>query len=375
MSKLYGTMKDREIVEKLLATAGIRVNGDNPYDIRVHDASLYGRLLRKADFELGETYMDGLWDCEALDEFINKVLSAKLDEKVPRNLATALLILKLSLFNHQNKRQSRQVAEQHYDLGNDLFRAMLDKRLTYSCGYWKNARNLDEAQENKLNLICRKAGLKPGMTLLDLGCGWGSLARYAAEVFRVSVVGYNISAEQVRLAKELCSGLPVEIRQQDYREARGSYDAIISIGFFEHVGYKNYRAFMELCSRCLKDEGISVLHTIGCNVSTPYFNPWSDKYIFPNGMLPSVKRIAESMEGIFITEDLENFGPDYDKTLMAWYRNFDTAWPELKEKYGDRFYRMWRYYLLSSAGGFRCRNQQLWQFILTKPPRKQPQWK
>jgi cyclopropane-fatty-acyl-phospholipid synthase len=252
---------------------------------------------------------------------------------------------------------------------------MLDKRLTYSCGYWKNARNLDEAQENKLNLICRKTELRPGMKVLDLGCGWGSFARYAAELFDVSVVGYNISTEQVRFARENCAGLPVEIRQQDYREATGSYDAVVSVGFFEHVGFKNYREYMEVCNRCLKDDGVSLLHTIGVNTSKSYNNPWSDKHIFPNGMLPSVSRIARAMEGLFVFEDLENFGPDYDKTLMSWYRNFQDAWPDLKDHYGDRFYRMWRFYLLSSAGGFRCRNNQLWQAVMTKSPRRQPSWR
>jgi len=299
-------MKNRDLAESLLAIAGIRVNGDNPFDIQVHDSSLYDRMLNNPALELGETYMDGLWDCDALDEFINKVLLARLDQKVPKNLATALLVIRAKLLNFQNRSLSSHVAEKHYNLGNDLFRAMLDKRLAYSCGYWKNALNLDEAQENKLNLICRKAGLKPGMTVLDLGCGWGSFAKYAAEVFDVRVVGYNISTEQVSLAKKLCSGLPVEIRQQDYREAEGSYDAIISVGFCEHVGFKNYRTYMELCNRCLKEDGISLLHTIGINNSSAYFNPWSARYIFPNGMLPSVSLVAKSMEGIFVFEDLED---------------------------------------------------------------------
>lgn len=365
-------MKDRDVVEKLLATAGIRVNGDNPYDFRVNDSSVYSRLLRNAAYELGETYMDGLWDCEQLDEFINRILSARLDQQVARNYKTVLMILRSRLLNNQNKERSKKVAEQHYDLGNDLFRAMLDKRMTYSCGYWKNATNLDGAQEDKLNLICRKLDLKPGMHVLDLGCGWGSFAKYAAGKFEVSVVGYNISKEQVKLAKANCYGLPVEIRQKDYREAEGHYDAVVSVGFFEHVGCKNYRTYMEIVNRCLKPDGVSLLHTIAANVSLGHINPWSDRYIFPNGMLPSVSQIAKSMEGLFIFEDLENFGPDYDKTLLCWYHNFEEAWPSLKAHYSDRFYRMWRYYLLSSAGGFRSRGNQLLQVVMTKAPRRQP---
>lgn len=365
-------MKARKIVEELLALAGIRIDGDEPHDIRVNDQSLYGRLLRNPPLELGETYMDGLWDCDALDEFIYRILSARIDQKAPKGAGFLFLILKSKLFNLQNKTLSRQVAERHYDLGNDLFQAMLDKRLNYSCGYWKNAGNLDEAQENKLNLICRKTGLKPGMKVLDLGCGWGSFARFAAEKYEVKVTGYNISTEQIRLARKLCSGLDVEILQQDYREAEGTYDAVVSIGFFEHVGYKNFRTYMEVCNRCLSDNGISLLHTIGTNQSTTFTNPWTNKYIFPNGVVPSVSQVAKSMEGIFVLEDLENFGPDYDNTLIAWYQNFNDAWPTLQDKYGERFYRMWRYYLLSCAGGFRSRNNQLWQFVMTKAPSKQP---
>jgi cyclopropane-fatty-acyl-phospholipid synthase len=365
-------MKARIMVEELLASAGIRINGDEPHDIRVNDNKLYSRLLRNAPLELGETYMDGLWDCDSLDEFIYRILSASIDQKVPRDPGSLLLVLKSRLFNLQTRHLSRQVAERHYDLGNDLFQARLDRGMNYSCGYWKNAGNLDEAQEDKLNLVCRKTGLKPGMKVLDLGCGWGSFARYAAEHYDVSVTGYNISAEQVRLARKMCTGLPVEIREKDYREAEGIYDAVVSIGFYEHVGYKNYRTYMEVCNRCLKDTGINLLHTIGGNVSKINTNPWTHKYIFPNGMIPSISQVAKSMEGIFVFEDLENFGSDYDKTLMAWYQRFNDAWPALRNKYGDRFYRMWRYYLLSCAGGFRSRNNQLWQFVMTKSPRKQP---
>ncbi len=365
-------MNDKDLIEKLLSFAGIRINGDNPYDFKVNDSSVYHRLVTNADFELGQTYMEGLWDCEQLDEFINKILCANLDQKVREDYKTALMILRARLFNVQNKKLSAKVAEKHYDLGDDLFQAMLDKRLAYSCGYWKNAGNLDEAQENKLELICRKIGLKPGMRVLDLGCGWGSFAKYAAEKHEVSVVGYNISKEQVRLANSLCLGLPVEIRQKDYRDAEGSYDAIVSVGFFEHVGSKNYRTYMEIVDRCLKPDGISLLHTIGLNESNVPMTSWSDKYIFPNGQLPSVSQIAKSMEGLLVFVDLENFGSDYDKTLMCWYDNFNSAWPSLREQYGDRFYRMWRYYLLSSAGGFRCRRNQLWHVVMTKPSRALP---
>jgi cyclopropane-fatty-acyl-phospholipid synthase len=365
-------MDAKKIISDLLDTADIAIDGKRPWDIQVHDNRFYRRVLRDADLGLGESYMDGWWDCEALDEFIYRIFKAKLDKRVRGDWKTSLYILKTKIFNRQKKSRAVQVGEQHYDLGNDLYQAMLDTRLNYTCAYWKNADNLDLAQEAKLELVCKKIGLKPGMSVLELGCGWGSFAKYAAEKHGAHVVAVNISKEQVQLGKELCKGLPVELRLQDYREVTGIYDAVISIGILEHVGFKNYRTYMEIVNRCLKEDGIAFIHTIGTNISTTYANRWTNKYIFPNGMLPSIAQIARAMEGLFVMEDWHNFGPDYDKTLMVWYQNFNSAWPALKDKYGEPFYRMWRFYLLSSAGGFRARNQQLWQIVMTKTGREQP---
>ncbi|MBU0529720.1 cyclopropane fatty acyl phospholipid synthase [bacterium] len=364
--------KAEVIVRELFALAGITINGNQPYDIEVHNDTLFTRLLKDQALGLGESYMDGWWDCEAIDQFIDKILRAKLDEKVKGSLKLQWHGLHSKFFNLQKRSRVHQVAHQHYDIGNDLFTAMLDKRLNYSCAYWKKAKNLDEAQEHKLELICKKIGLESGMTVLDLGCGWGSFAKYAAEKYNIHVTGLNISKKQIELGRELCKGLPVELKLLDYREATGKYDRVLSIGFMEHVGYKNYRTYMEVVNRTLKDKGIAFLHTIGDNISTTTLNAWTHKYIFPNGMLPSISQIAKAMEGLFVMEDWHNFGPDYDKTLIAWYQNFNSAWPELRDKYGDRFYRMWCFYLLSSAGGFRSRNQQLWQIVMTKTGREQP---
>jgi cyclopropane-fatty-acyl-phospholipid synthase len=264
------------------------------------------------------------------------------------------------------------VGQKHYDLGNDLYTAMLDKRLNYTCAYWKNARNLDEAQEAKLELVCRKIGIHPGMRILELGCGWGSFAKYAAEKYNASILGVTVSKEQVALGMELCKGLPVELRMQDYREVTGTFDAVISIGVMEHVGYKNYGEYMRVVDRCLKENGIAFVHTIGGNQSYTTGEPWTDKYIFPNGLLPSMAQLSKAMEEKFVMEDWHNIGPNYDPTLMAWHANFEKAWPDLKKNYDDRFYRMWRYYLLSSAGAFRARNQQLWQIVFTRQGTEQP---
>ena len=360
------------VIQDLLQSADITINGQNPWDIQVHDERFYERVIRDASLGLGEAYMDGWWDCEAIDAFIDRVLRANLREKVEKNLRMAWYLLKAKLFNLQSREKAHEVAKRHYDLGNDLYRAMLDKRLNYTCAYWKDAQNLDEAQEAKLELVCQKIGVKHGMKILELGCGWGSFAKYAAEKHGASVVGINISKEQVTLGRELCEGLPVELRLQDYREVEGQFDAVISIGVMEHVGYKNYHTYMNVVDRCLKADGVAFVHTIGGNKSITSGEPWTDKYIFPNGMLPSITQLGKAIEGLFVMEDWHNFGPHYDRTLMAWHANFNNAWPKLKDKYSERFRRMWNYYLLSSAGGFRSRSSQLWQIVLTRVGTPQP---
>jgi len=364
--------KSETMIRELLDLAEIKINGSHPWDIQVHDDRLYDRVLRDSSLGLGEAYMDGWWDCELVDEFINRVLKARLDEKITNNLRLVFQVLRARLFNRQSSAKAFEVGEKHYDLGNDLYLAMLDKRLNYTCAYWKNARTLDEAQEAKLELVCRKIGIQPGMRILELGCGWGSFAKYAAEKYNASILGVTVSKEQVALGMELCKGLPVELRLQDYREVTGTYDAVISIGVMEHVGYKNYADYMQVVDRCLKKDGIAFIHTIGGNTSITTGEPWTDKYIFPNGMLPSIAQLGKAMEGRFVMEDWHNFGPDYDKTLLAWHANFERAWPELKKKYNERFYRMWRFYLLSSAGAFRARNNQLWQIVFTRQGTRQP---
>ena len=243
---------------------------------------------------------------------------------------------------------------------------MLDKRLTYTCGYWRTANNLDEAQEAKLDLVCRKLGLKSGQSVLDIGGGWGSFAKFAAEKYGAKVTVVTVSKEQVELGQKLCAGWPVTFLLQDYREVKGKFDQIVSLGMIEHVGYKNYRTYMEVAERCLAADGLFLLHTIGGNESAKSTEPWIAKYIFPNSMLPSIKQLGQSIEGLFVMEDWENFSAYYEPTLMAWFANFDRHWPELKDKYGDRFYRLWKYYLLSCAGSFRARKNQLWQIVLSK---------
>ncbi|TWI04545.1 cyclopropane-fatty-acyl-phospholipid synthase [Luteimonas cucumeris] len=351
-------------LQSLLGDADIRIGGNRPWDIQVHDPHFPARVLARGSLALGESYMDGWWDAQSLDGFMFHLLDARIDQRA-HSLAEIWDALRAQLLNLQKGRRSYEVGERHYDLGNDLYRAMLGKRLVYSCGYWREAGNLDDAQEAKLDLICRKLGLRPGMRVLDIGCGWGEALKFAAERYGVDGVGITISREQAAFARDLCAGLPIEIRVQDYRELEEHFDRILSVGMFEHVGVKNYRAYFDVARRCLPDDGLFLLHTIGGNHSVTHTDPWIGRYIFPNSMLPSAAQIADATEDVFVIEDWHNFGTDYDRTLQAWRSNIEAAWDRLPARYDERFRRMWRYYLASSMAAFRARRIQLWQLVLS----------
>ena len=353
-------------ITDLLSFAEITVNGNEPWDLHVHNEQFYPRVLRDAELGLGETYMEGWWDCQRIDLLIERILEANIESKVKKNTRFALKLLLAKYFNLQTKKRALQVGLRHYDLGNDLFQLMLDRNMNYTCGYWKNAQDLNQAQLAKLDLVCRKLMLKPGMRVLDIGCGWGALAKYAAENYGVHVVGITISQQQCELAKERCKDLPIEIRFQDYRDVNEPFDRVVSLGMFEHVGYLNYSTYMQVIHNCLIDEGLFLLHTIGGNQSTTQVNPWTSKYIFPNGMLPSISQIGRAAEKLFIMEDWHNFGLDYYKTLMSWHHNFNEGWNKIKDNYDERFFRMWNFYLLSCAGAFKARDIQLWQIVFSK---------
>ncbi len=353
-------------VRNLLTSAGIAIDGTEPWDMTVHDAHVYSRLLADGVLGLGETYMERGWDCQRVDELICRMLRAGLEEKVRASAKLILQVVRTKLINPQTITRSREVGRRHYDVGNDLYAHMLDDDMTYTCGYWKDAETLDQAQQDKLKLVCDKIGIERGMRVLDIGCGWGSFARYAAKRYGAQVVGITISKEQACLATERCRGLPVEIRFQDYREVDERFDRVVSLGMFEHVGPRNYRAYMQKTCACLDEGGMCMLHTIAANTTLQTMNPWIERYIFPKSKLPSLKQIMDAVEGCFIVEDCHNFGPDYDRTLMAWHHNITAAWDRLCDHYDDRFQRMWNFYLLSCAGAFRARDIQLWQIVLSK---------
>jgi cyclopropane-fatty-acyl-phospholipid synthase len=352
--------------EKLAEPADIRIDGDRPWDIEVHDERMFQRVLAHGTLGLGEAYMDGWWDCDQLDELVRRAQSADLVRQLisPTTLAR---VAQAKVMNLQSRRRAFQVGEHHYDIGNDLYRRMLDSRMIYSCGYWRNADTLDAAQEAKLMLIANKLELEAGMRVLDIGCGWGGAAHFFAEKLGCDVVGVTVSREQATLARERCAGLPVDIRLQDYRDLNEPFDRVYSIGMFEHVGVKNYTTYMDVVRRCLRDpDALSVLHTIGALRSRSQTDPWVEKYIFPNSMLPSMAQTARAAEGHLVTEDVQNFGSYYDRTLMAWKANVDAHWDELAANYNERFKRMWDFYLLASAGSFRARKLQLWQFVMSR---------
>jgi len=363
---MHGESNPKQIIGEIFAEADVKINGGRPSDIRVSDDRFYSRVLQDGSLGLGESYMEGWWDAPALDDCMFKILSAKLEEKVKPTWKMRWNYLKASLLNMQNKARSPKVIEVHYEIGDDLYEYMLGDTLAYSCAYWKNSETLDEAQTAKFDLVAKKVGLKPGMRVLDLGCGWGGFARHIAKNYGVEVVAVNLSTVQCDYAKKICQGLPVEVRNQDYRDAEGIYDRIISIGFMEHVGPKNYRGFMELINRCLKDDGLALVHTIGRDVTSITKELWFTTYIFPNTHIPSITQIGQSIEGLFVMEDWHNISADYDTTLVAWFNNFDKNWDKIKANYPDPFYKMWKYYLLSCAGSFRSRTLQLWQVVLSK---------
>lgn len=360
--------RDQHALSSLLAPADVALDGPNPWDIHVNDPQFARRVLGQGSLGAGESYMDGQWDCERLDEMIFRVTRAGLDQHLPGfRIWWAGLLAKL--FNPQTPTRSFKVGQQHYDIGDDLYERMLDRRMIYTCGYWREATDLDSAQEAKLDLVCRKLGFERGMKVLDIGCGWGGAAQFAAERYGVNVVGVTISRNQAQTATERCRNLPVEILLKDYRSLpdthAGRFDRIYSLGMFEHVGVRNFPKYFQTARRLLKPDGLFLLHTIGQNTSSIANDPWIERYIFPNSVIPSMAQIAKALESHFVVEDWHGFGPDYDRTLMAWHARFNAHWPEIADRYGERFRRMWNFWLMASAAFFRARRDQLWQVVLS----------
>lgn len=356
--------KAKELIIPLLEHADIKINGNRPWDIQVHNEELFKVALKKGTLGVGECYMDGWWDCQRLDEMFYRAIRGNLEQRFSdKSLPGHLLKLYQTLCNLQIGKHAFDVGQKHYDFGNEMFEWMLGPSMNYSCAYWRNADNLDDAQYAKMDLICRKLMLAPGMSVLDIGCGWGALGRYMREKYNVKVTGISVSRDQIAYASERspdCAWI-----MEDYNSLDGKYDRVVSVGMFEHVGYKNYASFMRKVRKLLQDDGLFLLHTIGSNYQRKGTDPWIDKYIFPNGMLPADISLAESFTEVFVLEDWHNFGADYDRTLMTWNERFEKGCDENKFVHTEKMRRMFRYYLLSCAAAFRARDIQLWQLVLS----------
>jgi cyclopropane-fatty-acyl-phospholipid synthase len=352
------------VITDLLQKADIRINGGRPWDIQVNDSRFFHRVLTSGTLGFGESYMDGWWDCDALDEMCCRAIRGRLDRHFIFSLPNLSAVVSAFLVNQQTRRRARKVGREHYDLSNDFFEAMLDPNMQYSCALFAEGDDLAAAQLRKLDWICERLQLRPDLRLLDIGCGWGGLARHAARHYGCEVVGVTISREQFRYAQDWCRELAIDIQLRDYRDVTGRFDRIVSVGMVEHVGHKNYRSYMRAARRLLTDDGIFLCNGIAANQSHLHADPWIKRYIFPNSLLPSAARLARAAEGLFVIDDLQNIGPNYDPTLLAWEENFRNAWPRFADRYGERFRRMWRFYLLSCAGAFRARNLQVFSIRL-----------
>ena len=358
---------------ELFKKADVNINGSRPWDIRVYNDKFYSRLLLHGSIALGESYVDGWWDCDAIDQFIYRILKAGMvDIKTGaiKNLGIPfvdkLRLIGPIFINRQTKKRSAQDIKYHYSLGNNLFIATLDKRLLYSCGYWKNAKNLDEAQEAKIDLICRKLKLEPKMKLLEIGCGFGGFAKYAADKYGVEVTGITSSEAHSNFAKEYCKESNVKIIHQDYRNIKGKFDRVVCIEMMEHVGYKNHRTFTKQIYDCLKPGGLFLLQSISISISTIKNDPWVDKYIFPGTIALSAKQITTATEDYFYILDWHDFTQDYHSTMIEWFKNFDKNWGKIKNNYDERFYRLWKYYLLCCPGTALAKTHHLWQIVFAR---------
>jgi len=357
----------KKLLTELFAQADIQIGGNRKGDLIVHDDRFYDRTIRYGDLGIGEAYMDAWWDCDGVDVLATKFIKADLQNISKKQLPFIMHYLKIILSGNGRKGKAFEVGEHHYDMSTEIFEYMLDKTMAYSCAYWKDAENLEQAQENKLDVICKKLGLREGMTVLDVGCGWGSFAHYAAKNYGVEIVGITVSQEQQRYAQKRCENLKVDIRFQDYRDITEKFDRIVSIAMLEAVGKRYYKTFMKSMSQCLNDDGLLFIHSIVAQTHQgPSDARWLDTYIFPNGELPSLAQILKASEKLFVIEDTHNLEGDYDRTLGEWHKNFLNNWDTLKENYDERFFRMWVFYLLICRGIFRSRLATVWHIVFSK---------
>lgn len=363
----------RPLVSGLLERSGVRIDGGRPWDIMVRRPRFYRRALR-GTLGIGESYVDGDWDCDDLAAMFRRVLGVGVQDSLLLRAARAGRALRARLFNLQTRGRARAVAEEHYDLDHRMYALFLGPWNQYTCCFFDGTDDLEQAERAKLEMVCDKLALVPRQRVLDIGCGWGGFAKYAAATRGCQVTGVTLSAEQATCARAETRGLPVEILEADYRDLPEAglprFDAVTVIGMIEHVGYKNYRRLMQVVARVLKPDGRFLLHTIGNREETAVADPWIEKYIFRNSMIPSMAQLARAAAGLFVIEAWENYGQDYVRTLRAWFENFNRNWPRIQaldgpRRFDTRFRRMWNYYLQSSEAAFAVENLHLWQLVMT----------
>lgn len=364
----------KRLVTRTFSRAGVAINGDRACDIQVLKERFYRRAAR-GPLGLGEAYMDRDWDVRSLDDLFRRVITADLGRSAIAMLNRLLLNLRARFSNLQSRRRAAAVAETHYDLDHRMYELFLGPYNQYTCCFFRDTDDLEQAEIIKLEMICDKLEIGSGDRVLDIGCGWGGFARYAASTRGCAVTGVTISQEQASCAERFTRGLPVDIVLADYRDlperVAGRFDKVLICGMIEHVGYKNYSALMQVVDTMLEDDGLFLLHTIGNADDTRVVDPWIEKYIFRNSMAPSMGQLVRSFSRRFVVHDWENYGHYYSQTLSAWQQNFERNWEAIRalksrRPFDERFRRMWNYYLLSCKAAFDVEDLLLWQIVMGK---------
>lgn len=331
--------------------------------IKIHNNSFYRKLISGPLMALGEGYMYEHFTIEKGD--IKKLLElALLNQDNVRNFPTMRFIAVISryrklLLPHNLISASTKNVAHHYDISNEFFALFLDQDMQYSCAYFKDGNdNLEQAQIDKKDHIIKKLLLKPGMKVIDVGCGWGGMAISIAKAADVEVIGITLSKEQAALANQRAKdeGLQDRVKfiQQDYRETEGKFDRVVSVGIIEHVGLSNYDKYYSKLNDLLTDDGVALIHCIGAKKSLKAKNPWVEKYIFPGGYIPSLSEILPVIEqNKFWITDTEILRIHYAETLKHWMLRCEENKDKIIAMYDETFYRMWKFYLVGCEMGFR----------------------
>jgi cyclopropane-fatty-acyl-phospholipid synthase len=331
------------------------------------------KLVMSPSLAFGEGYMDGSIEIVSGDIYgMFELLGANLGKGRQAGLIERTRASFARTMNANNRKASRRNVAHHYDISNDLYRRFLDADMQYSCAYYARPdMTLEEAQEAKKAHIAAKLLLKAGQRVLDIGSGWGGLGCSLAKREKIDLLGVTLSVEQLALAREKAKKQKLDKRVtfelQDYRDVKGPFDRIVSVGMFEHVGRPNYRTYFETCARLMKDDGVMLLHTIGRMRGNGQTDPWIAKYIFPGGYIPSLSEILPYIEeaGLMVT-DVETLRLHYAETCKEWRKRFRAQWDEIAAEYDERFCRMFDFYLAASESTFRHRRHVVFQIQLAK---------